>query len=365
MRAIRVVAGLALAMGLVAGPRAQAAVIETPANGGRASGIGVVAGWKCQAGQITVAFDGGEFLPAAWGVPRGDTAGSCGDRNNGWVMQFNFALLGDGNHVVRVYDNGTKFAEARFTVATLGVSFLRGVSGAYTLPNFPAAGASARVEWDQGAQGFMVTGVTWPQATPRPTAQPTPRPTPPPTNCPTNGPLTDLRRDCRSVMYFYSRGSVLAGVLTTGDAAGLCLASPSADVVCAAGPVRSAAAFDLTLTWLGDDPDVRAPLRAGSRASFRNDWRTLDFLILMPTGTRYDFADFEFMSADPVTGGSEPLGAGEIDSLMREVLRGSTLAGLDLLSQGETTPSVPANRRTDAPDQLERITRTLEGLARN
>ncbi len=93
MRAIRVVAGLALALGLVAGQRAQAAVIETPANGGRASGIGVVAGWKCQAGQITVAFDGGEFLPAAWGVPRGDTAGSCGDRNNWRTLDILLRLL--------------------------------------------------------------------------------------------------------------------------------------------------------------------------------------------------------------------------------------------------------------------------------
>ena len=293
--------GFARVLGLVLARGAKAQVIELPANNGRASGIGAVAGWKCQAGQVTIRFDGGEALPAAYGIARADTQGSCGDRNNGWVMQFNYSLLGDGSHVARVYDNGTQFAESRFTVMTFGVPFLRGVSGAYILENFPSAGTSARVEWDQASQGFVVTNRSGPGPTPGPTPVPV-------NNCPLNGPLMDLRRDCSSVIYFYSRGSVLAGYLTDGETIAICMASPAVEgILCFGGRVRSAADFGLSVVRADDGPFL--PLGSGSEGRMRNGWRTLDLFIRLLSGETYNFSDFGFLEAR-VSTPSEPLGEG-------------------------------------------------------
>ncbi len=51
--------------------------------------------------------------------------------------------------------------------------------------------------------------------------------------------------------------------------------------------------------------------------------------------------------------------------LLRETLRGSTVAGLDLLSQTEASPNAAVNQPADAPDQLEEITHALAGMAGN
>ena len=48
---------------------------------------------------------------------------------------------------------------ARSLVATLGAEFLRGVSGAYRLPNFPRQGTKGIVDWQQASQNFVIIGV--------------------------------------------------------------------------------------------------------------------------------------------------------------------------------------------------------------
>jgi len=139
---------------------APADVLEVPANGGDASGIGYFSGWKCPPNSnITIVLDGGAPLPVPSGVRRGDTAGVCGNSGfNGYISQFNFNLLGDGNHTASVRQNGVQFAQATFHVTTFGVSFLSGASGTYLLQNFPNVGQTTTVEWSQGAQNFIIVG---------------------------------------------------------------------------------------------------------------------------------------------------------------------------------------------------------------
>src|SRR5690606_9430518 len=116
----------------------SAAVVEIPGNGARMSGIGVIAGWKCPPNDdISVSLDGGPALPAATRLPRGVTVGACGtDGRNGWLIQYNYNLLGDGPHSVVVRQGGTPFASASFEVTTLGETFLRGRRALFDLPIF-------------------------------------------------------------------------------------------------------------------------------------------------------------------------------------------------------------------------------------
>lgn len=62
-------------------------VLENPALGSPQSGIGQVSGWHCAAQVVMVSFDGGVPLPAATGISRKDTRGTCGDANYGFILQ--------------------------------------------------------------------------------------------------------------------------------------------------------------------------------------------------------------------------------------------------------------------------------------
>ncbi|HEY8515071.1 MAG TPA: hypothetical protein VIS07_06145 [Candidatus Binatia bacterium] len=137
---------------------AAAAVLEVPF--GDASGIGYVSGWKCPPNSnITISFDGGPPIPVATGIRRNDTATVCGnDGRNGFISQFNFNLLGDGEHTISVRQNGVEFAKRTFRVTTFGTEFLAGASGAYILNDFPQPGQSATIQWSEGAQNFVIVG---------------------------------------------------------------------------------------------------------------------------------------------------------------------------------------------------------------
>ena len=75
---------------LLAPALAHAATLENPGNGSFYSGIGVISGWKCSAnGPLTVRFNGGNSIPLAYLNERPDTAGVCGDTNNGFVAIWN------------------------------------------------------------------------------------------------------------------------------------------------------------------------------------------------------------------------------------------------------------------------------------
>jgi hypothetical protein len=137
---------------------AVAGMLENPVPGSFQSGVGVVSGWVCNASSVLVRIDNRPPVRAAYGTNRSDTQGVCGDTNNGFGLLFNWGLLGDGPHTIEVRADGMPIGTATFTVTTLGTSFLRGAQGSYTLPDFPAAGSSVDVAWDEGQQGLVIVG---------------------------------------------------------------------------------------------------------------------------------------------------------------------------------------------------------------
>ena len=116
-----------IVLGFLAPTFAPAAVLENPSGGNFYSGVGVVSGWKCAAdGPLTVRFYDVNMAPVWDPIPlaylneRPDTAGVCGDTNNGFVAIWNWANLGDGTYTAVVDDNGVEFGRSMFTVTTLG-----------------------------------------------------------------------------------------------------------------------------------------------------------------------------------------------------------------------------------------------------
>ena len=137
-------------------------VLENPAPRSFQSGISVISGWVCEAGRVEVELDGEHRLVAASGTSRADVprAGECNGRADvGFGLLFNWNLLGDGAHTVRVLADGVEFARAMFTVTTLGDEFVRGASGQTVVADFPSPGEEVRLEWQEASQNFMITGV--------------------------------------------------------------------------------------------------------------------------------------------------------------------------------------------------------------
>ena len=148
---------------LVAPTMAHAAVLENPSGGNFYSGVGVVSGWKCDvAGPLTVRFYDVNMapvwdpIPLAYPSERPDTAGMCGDTDNGFVAIWNWANLGDGTYTAVVDDNGVEFGRSMFTVTTLGEPFVTSIRGECTIDDFPDPGESARFAWNQATQGLVL-----------------------------------------------------------------------------------------------------------------------------------------------------------------------------------------------------------------
>lgn len=155
--------GLVDAVGAVAAATASGPVqgsLENPQPDTFQSGIGLVSGWVCDADAVTFRIDDGPMRDAAYGTSRGDTVGVCGDANNGFGALLNWNLLGDGTHTITAFADGVEFGSAVFDVATLGVPFLTGVTGAYQLPDFPTAGEATVIEWREASQNFVITDTT-------------------------------------------------------------------------------------------------------------------------------------------------------------------------------------------------------------
>ena len=132
--------------------------LENPAKNSLVSGISLVSGWKCTAGVLTFTVDGGAENPISYGTPRSDVqdSGACAGINVGFGALLNWGLFSDGQHTIRLFDDGVEFASADFVVTTFGTDFLSGASGIYKLTNFPAAGQDALVRWDQSSQNFQI-----------------------------------------------------------------------------------------------------------------------------------------------------------------------------------------------------------------
>jgi len=140
---------------LTTSPKAN---LESPTQGSFESGISLIRGWACQAGTVEIQIDGGARVQAAYGTTRGDTVEVCGDADNGFGYTFNWNRLGDGSHNLRAFADGVEFANVDFTVTTLGVEYLQGVSGEFVLSNFPSTGNDIAVRWSESHQNFVIVG---------------------------------------------------------------------------------------------------------------------------------------------------------------------------------------------------------------
>jgi subtilisin-like proprotein convertase family protein len=142
-------------------PRALANIgaLENPQPNAFASGIGVISGWYCDAQEIQIQFDDEAPKTAAYGTNRGDTRGVCGDIDNGFGLLWNMNLLGDGEHTIRAYADGVQFAQVRFQVTTLGAEFVSGVAAQIRIEDFPDAGSSTLLRWQEANQNFVIQGV--------------------------------------------------------------------------------------------------------------------------------------------------------------------------------------------------------------
>jgi len=132
--------------------------LESPYQDSFESGIGLIRGWICQANTVEVQIDGGERRRVAYGTSRKDTIEVCGDDDNGFGYTFNWNALSTGTHRLQAFADNLEFANVTFNVTTLGVDYLRGASGEYTLRDFPQAGNSVTVRWAEPHQNFVIVG---------------------------------------------------------------------------------------------------------------------------------------------------------------------------------------------------------------
>ena len=135
-----------------------AATLENPSPGALKSGVGVISGWVCDAEELEVSFDGGTRLFVPYGSERTDTAGVCGDTDNGFGLLINYNNLGDGPHTATLYVDGILTTRVDFNVQTLGTDFLRGVTGSGMIAL--SDGKQVNVQWEETTQGFTITGYT-------------------------------------------------------------------------------------------------------------------------------------------------------------------------------------------------------------
>ena len=136
--------------------------LENPGANSFQSGIGVISGWVCEAEEVEIEIEteSGAImrLGAAYGTERLDTAGGCGDTDNGFGLLFNWNLLGDGEHEVVAFVDGIELARATVTVTTLGHEFLRDVTGTCEAEDFPTLGETVTLVWQQTSQNFVLAG---------------------------------------------------------------------------------------------------------------------------------------------------------------------------------------------------------------
>ena len=137
--------------------------IEVPAEGSTMSGIGVISGWSCLGGILEAEFRNadGEVLatfPLGPRTPRADTESVCGDTLNGFSATMNWNLLPAGEASIHLIQNGEELASWSFSVLAFGEEFLTGM-WTTTVPDFPAAGQSATLEWDASQQRFVVAEI--------------------------------------------------------------------------------------------------------------------------------------------------------------------------------------------------------------
>ena len=129
--------------------------LENPGADSFQSGVGLLSGWVCDADMVEIELNG---MPqeAAYGTARLDTAGVCGDTDNGFGLLFNWNLLSDGEHEVVALVDGVELDRATVTVTTLGTEFLRDVTGTCEVADFPTMDETVTLVWQQTQQSFVI-----------------------------------------------------------------------------------------------------------------------------------------------------------------------------------------------------------------
>ena len=137
--------------------------LEVPASGSTMSGIGLISGWSCLGGtleaEISDANGGMSTVSLSHGTSRADTESVCGDSDNGFSATVNWSLFDAGAKTIRLMQNGEEVASRDFSTIAFGREFISGASGMCSIGDFPTAGESATVEWDETQQRFVVTGI--------------------------------------------------------------------------------------------------------------------------------------------------------------------------------------------------------------
>lgn len=152
---------LLILLALLAIPPAARAqgMLGNPADLGEESGIGLVSGWHCDATLLEVQFDDYPPIEASYGTSRQDTLQTCGDDDNGFALLWNWNILGDGVHTVRVFADGVEFDSAVFEVNTLGAEFLRNLAPLQTELLALDIGKEVEITWQESKQNFVITRV--------------------------------------------------------------------------------------------------------------------------------------------------------------------------------------------------------------
>src|SRR5262249_3900300 len=129
---------------------AAASTLENPQPWSFQSGIGVISGWACPATSIGVSIDGATPLNVPYGSARPDTSGVCTTPTSGFGAPLNFNRLGAGLHTAQLSVNGVAQASPiSFRVTIPAGEFATGLNRTQSLANFPFAGQSTTLLWQQ------------------------------------------------------------------------------------------------------------------------------------------------------------------------------------------------------------------------
>ena len=136
--------------------------LDRPREGDFLGGITAIGGWICEANYTSFwARSVGDPRWMKFRVPyggsRADTEEICGDSDNGFGMEVNWNLFGDGPVEVWFGSNGKGRKRFVVTVVTLGEEFVEDASQeVYTLQDFPSEGEVVDLQWNEQLQNFMI-----------------------------------------------------------------------------------------------------------------------------------------------------------------------------------------------------------------